>query len=130
MNEDNSEALNTLISSIQEKMGTENTNNNTNNSINNTTPDFSSLLNVLNNTNNNSNTDESNNSNSGFNIDPSILLKIQQIMGAMNNKNPQKDLLLSLKPFLRQSRQDKMNDYLTILSVISIIESLSNKGSD
>ncbi len=129
MNEDNSEALNTLISSIQEKMNTEPQNNNSNS---NTTPDFSSLLNVLNNTNNNNNnnTDESNNSNSGFNIDPSIILKIQQIMGAMNNKNPQKDLLLSLKPFLRQSRQDKMNDYLTILSVISIIESLSNKGSD
>ncbi len=128
MNEDNSEALNTLISSIQEKMNTESTNNNLNS---NTTPDFSSLLNVLNNTNNNNNnTDESNNSSSGFSIDPSILLKIQQIMGAMNNKNPQKDLLLSLKPFLRQSRQDKMNDYLTILSVISIIESLSNKGSD
>ncbi len=129
MNEDNSEALNTLISSIQEKMNTENANNNSNNT---TTPDFSSLLNVLNNTNNtnNNNNDENNNSNSGFNIDPSIFLKLQQIMSAMNNKNPQKDLLLSLKPFLRQSRQDKMNDYLTILSVISIIESLSNKGSD
>ena len=51
-------------------------------------------------------------------------------MGALNSSSPQKDLLISLKPFLRKSRQDKMGDYLTILSVISVLESFKNKGSD
>ena len=48
----------------------------------------------------------------------------------MKSNTPQKDLLLSLKPFLRKSRQEKIGDYMTILSVISILESFKNKGSD
>ncbi len=129
MNEDNKDALNNLIASIQEKMGNDNSNSATD--IDNTSPDFSSLINTLNKKNENNEENNSNNKqDTGFNIDPSIFLKIQKIISAMNSNTPQKDLLLSLKPFLRKSRQDKMSDYLTILSVISIIESFSNKGSE
>lgn len=130
MNEENKDALNNLINSIQEKMG---------NGVENSDeskPDFSSLLNTLNSNNSSSQNDSNNNNNSEDNnnpfnsIDPSIFLKIQKIMSAINSNTPQKDLLISLKPFLRKSRQDKMGDYLTILSVISILESFKNKGSD
>ena len=134
MNEDNKDALNNLIHSIQEKMG-----NNAENSDE-ATSNISSLLNTLNSSNTSSqdnsqdhskeSTDESSNSNPFDSIDPSIFLKIQQIMSALNSKSPQKDFLISLKPFLRKSRQDKMGDYLTILSVISVLESFKNKGSD
>lgn len=134
MNEDNKDALNNLIHSIQEKMG-----NNAENSDE-ATSNNSSLLNTLNSSNTSSqdnsqdhskeSTDESSNSNPFGSIDPSIFLKIQQIMSALNSKSPQKDFLISLKPFLRKSRQDKMGDYLTILSVISVLESFKNKGSD
>ena len=51
-------------------------------------------------------------------------------MSKMNSNSPQKELLLSLKPFLRKSRQDKMENYITILNVISILDSLKDKGSD
>ncbi len=130
MNEENKDALNNLIASIQEKMGNDNPN--TSDNTANTSPDFSSLLNTLNKKDNGNENEKTSNNNddSGFNIDPSIFLKIQKIMSAMNSNTPQKDLLMSLKPFLRKSRQDKMSDYLTILSVISIIESFSNKGSE
>lgn len=125
MNEENNDALNNLIKSIQEKIG-----NNVSNSDENTSG-VSSLLNTLNPNNTSSQQEKAEeNSNPFSSIDPSIFLKIQQIMSAMNSKNPQKDLLISLKPFLRKSRQDKMSDYLTILSVISILESFKNKGSD
>lgn len=127
MNSENTEALNNLINSIQDKLG-----NNVQNSGE-TSPDFSSLLNTLNSTNKSSeNKEESkeDSSNPFSSIDPSIFLKIQQIMSAINSSSPQKDLLLSLKPFLRKSRQDKMGDYLTILSIISILETFKNKGSD
>jgi hypothetical protein len=122
MNEENKDALNNLINSIQEKMG-----NNVENS-----DGISSLLNTLN-TNNSSSSKEdfkSNETNPFSSIDPTIILKIQKIMSAMKSNTPQKDLLISLKPFLRKSRQDKMGDYLTILSIISILESLKEKGSD
>ena len=127
MNEENKDALNNLIHSIQEKMG-----NNVENSDE-ASSNISSLLNTLNSSNNSSQENEKKqeDTNNFFNsIDPSIFLKIQQIMGALNSSSPQKDLLISLKPFLRKSRQDKMGDYLTILSVISVLESFKNKGSD
>lgn len=125
MNEDNKDALNNLINSIQEKMNNTEKNESSQNSSN----DIFSLLNSL---NSNSNTSSNNNSQSNENaeFDPNILFKIQKIMSSMNSNNPKKNLLLSLKPFLRKSRQDKMSEYITILNVISILESLKNKDSD
>ena len=60
------------------------------------------------------------------------ILKLKNIMEKMNasGDDPRTNLLLSLKPFLRKSRQDKMNEYLTILNVISALEAFKNKDSD
>lgn len=126
MNDDSKEALNNLINSIQEKMNTNESSQEEKD--NNNSFDISSILNAFNqNKEDNSN---SSNDNDNFSFDPSIILKMQKIIGSMNNNNPKKELLLSLKPFLRKSRQDKMNDYLTILNVISALEALKNKDSD
>lgn len=133
MNEENKDALNNLINSIQEKMGNNEsgTPTSTNSVAESNTPSFdiSSLLNSFTTNNSNNTTDESSSQN-GMGFDPSILLKIQKVMKAMNNNNPKKDLLLSLKPFLRKSRQDKMNEYITILNVISMLDSFKDKGSE
>ena len=126
MNDDSKEALNNLINSIQEKMNIKESSKKEKD--NNNSFDISSILNAFNqNKEDNSN---SSNDNDNFSFDPSIILKMQKIIGSMNNNNPKKELLLSLKPFLRKSRQDKMNDYLTILNVISALEALKNKDSD
>ncbi|MGN1012546.1 MAG: hypothetical protein ACI4ON_01790 [Clostridia bacterium] len=128
MNEENKDALNNLINSIQEKMGNNVTNSDESNS------NISSLLNTLNSSSkssqSNNSKDEQDTNNPFSSLDPSIFLKIQKVMSALNSNTPQKDLLISLKPFLRKSRQDKMGDYLTILSIISVLESFKNKGSD
>ncbi|MNP28799.1 hypothetical protein D3C76_1217920 [compost metagenome] len=58
------------------------------------------------------------------------ILKMQRMLGSMNKSDPRKNLLLSLKPFLRQSRQDKLNEYITILSVTSALGIFGGKGSD
>lgn len=147
---DNSKALSDLIQSIQAKMNTENmesteenqkvnidntnTNNNNISSILNNL-DLSSILGAFNNNNNsNNNTNTNTNSNSNNNtfsgIDPSFLLKAQKVMSSVTRDDPKKNLLLSLKPFLRQSRQDKINEYISMLSIISAIEAFSDKGSD
>ena len=126
MNDDSKEALNNLINSIQEKMNINESSQEEKD--NNNSFDISSILNAFNqNKEDNSNPS---NDNDNFSFDPSIILKMQKIIGSMNNNNPKKELLLSLKPFLRKSRQDKMNDYLTILNVISALEALKNKDSD
>ena len=124
MNDDSKEALNNLINSIQEKMNINESSQKEKD--NNNSFDISSILNAF----NQNKEDNSNPSNDNFSFDPSIILKMQKIIGSMNNNNPKKELLLSLKPFLRKSRQDKMNDYLTILNVISALEALKNKDSD
>ncbi len=98
--------------------------------------DISSILNLLNNNNNNNNETKNNdalNNNSGFdfgNIDPSIFLKIQKILSTVNQNDPRKNLLLSLKPFLRKSRQDKLSEYITMLSIAKAIGIFNSKGSD
>lgn len=145
---DNSKALSDLIQNIQAKMNSEETNNienqvetsntdMTENNNNNNSNNISSLLNNLdlpsilgafsNNGNNNSNTQ---NSNPFSGIDPSFILKAQKIMSSVTRDDPKKNLLLSLKPFLRQSRQDKINEYISMLTIINALEVFSDKGSD
>lgn len=141
---DNSKALSDLIQNIQAKMNSEEINNienqvETNNisENNNNSNNISSLLNNLdlssilgafsNNGNTNSNTQ---NSNPFSGIDPSFILKAQKIMSSVTKDDPKKNLLLSLKPFLRQSRQDKINEYISMLTIINALEVFSDKGSD
>ena len=95
--------------------------------------DISSILNLLNNNNNETKNNDALNNNSGFdfgNIDPSIFLKIQKILSTVNQNDPRKNLLLSLKPFLRKSRQDKLSEYITMLSIAKAIGIFNSKGSD
>ena len=126
-------------------------NTNMNNMNNNNNLDFSGLSSILGkinipellsglgNSNNNSNKKSQNNysneninsSNSdNLNIDMNTIFKMQKIIGSMNKSDPRKNLLLSLKPFLRQSRQDKINEYITILSLTSVLGIFGDKGSD
>ncbi|MEG1705432.1 MAG: hypothetical protein RR290_02525 [Clostridia bacterium] len=66
--------------------------------------------------------------NSGFDIN--TVMKIQKVLSSMNKEDPRKNLLLSLKPFLRKSRQDKINEYLTCLSIGTALGIFDDKGSD
>ena len=149
---DNSEAISKLIESIQSKLNNElDTSNNqdiTQNSnlssdnINkqknsnenpNSNFDLGSIMGLLGNlnSNNNSSTDPSNDSSFNFsNLDPALFSKLQKIVVSLGKKDPKKDLLVSLKPFLRKSRQDKIGEYITILTIIRAFEAFNEKGSD
>lgn len=80
-----------------------------------------------------STSEKSNNSSDntgGFNFDMDTIFKIQKIISSMNKADPRKNLLLSLKPFLRQSRQDKIGEYITMLNISNALGIFDNKGSD
>ena len=66
------------------------------------------------------------------NIDMNTILKIKQIMEKMNqNKNdPRSNLLLSLKPYLKDSRKDKIDQYIQLLSMGAIMENFNFMGGD
>ena len=139
---DNSEAISNLIQSIQSKLNNENLSSTNENK----TEDISSCDNdkeTSNSSSSNSNFDISNiigflgkinnSENSGFNfdnLDPKLFSKISQIVVSLGKKDPKKDLLISLKPLLRKSRQDKIGEYITILTIIKAFEAFNDKGSD
>ena len=76
---------------------------------NNEIPD--NLKDIINNFNNsnNSSSNSSNTDNNSFDIDVDTLLKIKQVMDSINSQkpNPRTNLLLSLKPYLKESRTKK-----------------------
>lgn len=73
----------------------------------------------------------SNNSNS-FNLDFETILKLQKIMNSMNNQksDPRTNLLLSLKPYLKESRQQKVEQYINIFKMTKILDLLNNSGGE
>lgn len=107
-----------------------NTDNNTSN-VNESNIDFSNLGNILSNFNSNSNTNtdannsESNNNNS---LDFDTILKIKSIMEMMNNKNdPRSNLLYSLKPYLRESKRSKLDQYANLLKITQVTGLFKNE---
>lgn len=63
----------------------------------------------------------SNTSNSSTNIDFETIMKMKSIMDTLNNSNDQDSkLLYSLKPYLRKSRQAKLDQYINILKITQI----------
>ena len=118
------EMLNSLQNSSSEKM-TNNSNSDNNNN---------SSVNYNNNVNNdNLNSSNTQNSSQGIpNIDINTMLKIQKIMSAINSSsnNSGANLLRSLKPYLKPSRQAKVDEYIQLLSMEKVIELMKLSGGD
>ncbi len=69
-------------------------------------------------------------SNSNNSFDINTIVKIKSIMDTLNKKNdPKSNLLYSLKPYLRKSRQAKLDQYVNILK-ISQVASLFSKNEE
>ena len=124
---DSKQTLNNMLSQVSPEM------------LNN----LSSMLNSNNSANNSNNTGSSNrsdynanfnsnsNSNNGFNLDPETIMKMGSIINAMNQKdNPGSNLLHSLKPYLRDSRKDKLDQYANLLNISKIAEIMKNEKKE
>lgn len=89
--------------------------------------DLNSILNSSNNTS--SNTENTDKSTSDFNLDINTILKMKQIFDRMNNNsNPRNNLLLSLKPFLREEKREKLEQYIKISNLLSVLEIMNNEN--
>ena len=103
-------------------------NNNSNYSPNSNTSANSQNNNNYNNSNNSSNSNSSSNStnSSGFdfnNIDPATIMKLTSALGKMNDKNdPRSNLLYSLKPYLRDGKKDKLDQYVNLLNITKMAD--------
>lgn len=108
------------IQDLLKNFSTNNSNNNSNNENND-------------NANNDSNEANSNTSNSNndfaSSIDIETILKMKTIIDSMNKKDdPRANLLYSLKPYLRDSRKGKLDQYVNLLNMTKIADVLKKEG--
>lgn len=82
------------------------------------------------------NFENKNEQNSGFDfssIDMETILKIKKIMSKMssNQSSPRSNLLMSLKPYLKDSKKEKIDQYIQFMNMASVFEELNRKtGGD
>ena len=84
-----------------------------------------------------SNNSENNNSSSSSDsqtssIDFETLLKMKSIMEKLNSNSndPRANLLLSLKPYLKESRREKVDQYIKFFGISKVLEMFNNSGGD
>lgn len=80
------------------------------------------------NSNNSTQSKDSESSDTGPQMDIETILKIKSIMEKLNQKDdPRSNLLHSLKPYLRESRQKKLDEYSNLLKIVSLSDIFKNK---
>lgn len=68
----------------------------------------------------------------GSNIDMNTIFKLKNVMDKMqNNKDdPRANLLLSLKPYLKESRKSKVEQYVQLFGMTKILETFNESGGE
>lgn len=78
------------------------------------------------------NTQTSNNNFDFSGIDMNTIMKMSSVMGKMNNSknDPRANLLNSLKPYLRDSKKGKLDNYINLLNVSKIAEIMKENNKE
>lgn len=133
--------LNDLISQIppdamknlSELMNKSNGNNQSSTSSNNNSSSSDSVSNNTNSQNNSTNSDFANNLNNfDFNnIDINTMMKVKSMMEKMNNSSgPRNNLLQSLKPYLRDEKKSKLDQYSNLLNMANLMELFNQNNKE
>lgn len=87
---------------------------------------FSKVLSNSNNEKNTSNKTSNQESTNNFNInniDINTITKISSTLNKLNtNNDPRADLLKSLKPYLRDTKKNKLDSYMNLLNIAKVAE--------
>ena len=124
MNEDFSEVLNQFSKILKEK------NIDLNSVAGGNPPPAQDSNNELNNnmssSDQNANTYTPSNDSSDFSLDIETIMKIKDIIVKMNkiSHSPRNNLLKSLKPYLENDKQEKLESYIKIANLLSVMEDL------
>lgn len=80
---------------------------------------------------NNKNSNSSDVNNDLGNIDMETIIKLSSAIGKIkNNKNdPRANLLNSLKPYLRNEKKEKIDEYMELLNITKIAEIMNDKNN-
>ena len=75
------------------------------------------------------NSSSSNNQNSFPDFDINTMLKLKSVMDSMKNGNDSRsNLLRSLKPYLNESRKQKVDQYINLFNIEKIIQAFQEGG--
>lgn len=92
------------------------------------------IKNIINNLNSNKDSKENTSSETSTfsnNIDLNTILKMKSIFDKMNNsEDPRSNLLRSLKPYLKESRKAKIDQYIQLFNMSKVIELLNPDGGE
>jgi len=81
--------------------------------------------------NNNQNTEYSSSNFNQNGIDMEMLLKMKAMIDKMNMQDdPRANLLRSLKPYLKDSRKEKLDQYVQLLNMSKMMEFIPFMGGD
>ena len=85
------------------------------------------IENIMSMLNSNTNSESQNNSVNSFDIE--TIIKIKSIMDKMNSKNndSRSMLLQSLRPYLKESRRSKLDQYIQMSKIIDILPLLGGE---
>lgn len=126
-----------IVSSIQSKLNESNTGGSSPQIENNNKKDLSGLdisklIDMLNTsgTNNFSNTNSVPSAPNISGLDLGTIMKFQNILSGFNQSDPRQNLLSSLKPFLRETRQKNIDTYITLLGVMKAFNIFTSKDRD
>ncbi len=73
----------------------------------------------------------SNSTSNNLNIDMDTVLKIKNVLDSINHTDdPRANLLHSLKPYLRDTRKDKVDQYVNLLNISKIAEVMNNEKKE
>ena len=125
------EMINNLMDMIKNSNSNSNFNPNPEEGSNNINPSdllSSFISNSNSDSNSNSNSDTSDNASS---IDLETIMKIKSIIETLNTKNdPRSNLLYSLKPYLRKSKQSKLDQYANLLKITQMTDLFKNEKGE
>jgi hypothetical protein len=95
---------------------------------------FSSMMSQNKERNSNDNVNNSSNNTNNFDfsqIDMNTILKMKSIMEKLNSTNdPRSNLLYSLKPYLREEKKEKLDQYANLLNVAKIADILKDNNKE
>ena len=104
---------------------------------NNISPEMiNNLMNILNNSSNNQFSNNTQNSNNNYSasqdsIDFDTIIKMKSIIDKINFKDdPRYKLLQSLKPYLKESRRNKIDQYVQLMNMSKVMESFNLFNGD
>lgn len=120
-----------MIENFSKMMGNNNSNSNNNNINENNNMYTNNISNS--NSNNNYTKESTSGNNPNFdlnNIDINTIMKMSSAFGNLNSKNdPRANLLNSLKPYLRDSKKNKLDNYVNLLNMSKIAEVFKNTNN-